>query len=182
MNDFSKRIPCKDGKCIGTINEKGYCNVCGKLSGIRSENEELKTIKFPIPPTAPTRKRSQSVFLPLTLKTKLPRVGHLEDLSLFFSSIQDAAHYRLKERISNCLVYPVGQPVFPVFPCGGILSPRQIPLKPKKPKLKWYDYLLIWRSNKRIGTFIQDMEKFKQQKRKAEEVNKWLSEVYNPEK
>ncbi len=28
--DFSERIPCGDGACIGTINEKGVCNVCGK--------------------------------------------------------------------------------------------------------------------------------------------------------
>jgi len=27
--DFSERIPCRDGNCIGTINEKGVCNVCG---------------------------------------------------------------------------------------------------------------------------------------------------------
>jgi len=28
--DFSERIPCGDGNCIGTINEKGVCNICGK--------------------------------------------------------------------------------------------------------------------------------------------------------
>ena len=28
--DLSERIPCRDGNCIGTINEKGVCNVCGK--------------------------------------------------------------------------------------------------------------------------------------------------------
>jgi hypothetical protein len=28
--DFSQRIPCSDGNCIGTINEKGVCNVCEK--------------------------------------------------------------------------------------------------------------------------------------------------------
>ena len=28
--DFSERIPCSDGNCIGTINEKGVCNVCGR--------------------------------------------------------------------------------------------------------------------------------------------------------
>jgi predicted amidophosphoribosyltransferase len=28
--DFSERIPCSDGNCIGTINEKGVCNLCGK--------------------------------------------------------------------------------------------------------------------------------------------------------
>jgi len=29
-SDFSERTPCSDGNCIGTINEKGVCNVCGK--------------------------------------------------------------------------------------------------------------------------------------------------------
>jgi len=28
--NFSERILCSDGSCIGTINEKGVCNVCGK--------------------------------------------------------------------------------------------------------------------------------------------------------
>jgi hypothetical protein len=28
--DFSERIPCGDGNCIGTINENRVCNVCGK--------------------------------------------------------------------------------------------------------------------------------------------------------
>jgi hypothetical protein len=28
--DFSKRILCGDGTCIGVINEKGVCSVCGK--------------------------------------------------------------------------------------------------------------------------------------------------------
>ena len=28
--DFSQRILCSDGSCIGVINEKGTCNVCGK--------------------------------------------------------------------------------------------------------------------------------------------------------
>jgi hypothetical protein len=30
--DLSERIPCHDGSCIGTINEKGVCNICGKPS------------------------------------------------------------------------------------------------------------------------------------------------------
>jgi len=29
-DDFSQRILCSDGNCIGVINEKGMCNVCGK--------------------------------------------------------------------------------------------------------------------------------------------------------
>jgi len=28
--DSSERIPCRDGTCVGTVNEKGVCNVCGK--------------------------------------------------------------------------------------------------------------------------------------------------------
>ena len=28
--DFSKRILCSDGNCIGVINEQGVCKVCGK--------------------------------------------------------------------------------------------------------------------------------------------------------
>ncbi|NWF94107.1 MAG: zinc ribbon domain-containing protein [Syntrophaceae bacterium] len=28
--DFSERILCSDGNCIGVINERGVCNVCGK--------------------------------------------------------------------------------------------------------------------------------------------------------
>ncbi|PIV21298.1 MAG: hypothetical protein COS40_08115 [Deltaproteobacteria bacterium CG03_land_8_20_14_0_80_45_14] len=28
--DLSERKLCSDGNCIGAINEKGVCNVCGK--------------------------------------------------------------------------------------------------------------------------------------------------------
>jgi hypothetical protein len=28
--DFSSRLLCSDGNCIGVINEKGFCKVCGK--------------------------------------------------------------------------------------------------------------------------------------------------------
>jgi hypothetical protein len=28
--ELSERIPCRDGSCIGTINEQGVCNECGK--------------------------------------------------------------------------------------------------------------------------------------------------------
>jgi len=28
--EFSERVVCSDGSCIGTINERGVCNVCGK--------------------------------------------------------------------------------------------------------------------------------------------------------
>ena len=27
--NVSERIPCPDGNCVGTINEKGVCNICG---------------------------------------------------------------------------------------------------------------------------------------------------------
>jgi predicted amidophosphoribosyltransferase len=29
-SDFSKRVLCSDGACIGVINEEGICKVCGK--------------------------------------------------------------------------------------------------------------------------------------------------------
>lgn len=29
-SDFSERILCSDGSCIGVINESGVCNICGK--------------------------------------------------------------------------------------------------------------------------------------------------------
>ncbi|MEN6616394.1 MAG: hypothetical protein ABFD12_07535 [Syntrophorhabdus sp.] len=29
-NDFANRILCSDGSCIGVIDEKGICKVCGK--------------------------------------------------------------------------------------------------------------------------------------------------------
>jgi hypothetical protein len=28
--DFSERVACSDGNCIGTVNEKGVCGICGK--------------------------------------------------------------------------------------------------------------------------------------------------------
>jgi hypothetical protein len=28
--DFSRRVLCSDGTCIGVINEEGICKVCGK--------------------------------------------------------------------------------------------------------------------------------------------------------
>jgi hypothetical protein len=30
MTDFPERLLCRDGNCIGTLNERGYWNVCGK--------------------------------------------------------------------------------------------------------------------------------------------------------
>lgn len=37
---LADRKLCSDGNCVGTINEKGICNVCGKPygeSGVRAE-------------------------------------------------------------------------------------------------------------------------------------------------
>ncbi len=28
--DLSQRILCRDGTCIGVVNEQGFCKVCGK--------------------------------------------------------------------------------------------------------------------------------------------------------
>ena len=28
--ETAERTPCSDGTCVGTINEKGICNICGK--------------------------------------------------------------------------------------------------------------------------------------------------------
>jgi hypothetical protein len=41
MDDFSQRILCSDGNCIGIINEQGFCNICGKpLRGKQEKGEE----------------------------------------------------------------------------------------------------------------------------------------------
>lgn len=29
-DDFSRRVLCSDGNCIGVVNEQGVCKVCGK--------------------------------------------------------------------------------------------------------------------------------------------------------
>jgi hypothetical protein len=44
MDDFSERIPCSDGKCIGIINERGVCNICGK--SFRGEEKKRKEDDF----------------------------------------------------------------------------------------------------------------------------------------
>ena len=38
MNDFSGRIPCSDGNCIGTLNEDGVCSICGKPGPLEVES------------------------------------------------------------------------------------------------------------------------------------------------
>ena len=42
MDDFSERISCSDGTCTGIINEKGFCNICGKPLQGWQEREEQK--------------------------------------------------------------------------------------------------------------------------------------------
>ena len=48
MNDSFERIPCLDGNCIGILNEKGHCNVCGKHSSeiikVRKDESKLRQI------------------------------------------------------------------------------------------------------------------------------------------
>ncbi len=48
MSDSSERIPCLDCNCVGTINEKGYCNVCGKTGAeiikLRKEESQVREL------------------------------------------------------------------------------------------------------------------------------------------
>jgi hypothetical protein len=45
MSETSERTSCSDGTCTGIINEKGFCNVCGKPSKGWQEREEQKKIE-----------------------------------------------------------------------------------------------------------------------------------------
>jgi hypothetical protein len=36
-DDFSNRVLCIDGTCIGVINEQGVCNECGKTYSEEAE-------------------------------------------------------------------------------------------------------------------------------------------------
>ena len=45
MYDISERISCSDGTCTGIINERGFCNICGKPSKGWQEGEEQKKIE-----------------------------------------------------------------------------------------------------------------------------------------
>jgi hypothetical protein len=45
MHDLSERISCSDGSCTGIINERGFCNICGKPSKGMQEIEEQKKIE-----------------------------------------------------------------------------------------------------------------------------------------
>ena len=43
MYDISERISCSDGTCTGIINERGFCNICGKpLKGLQEREEQKK--------------------------------------------------------------------------------------------------------------------------------------------
>ncbi len=45
MSDLSERISCSDGTCTGIINERGFCNICGKPLKGWQEREEQKKIE-----------------------------------------------------------------------------------------------------------------------------------------
>jgi hypothetical protein len=46
MDDFSERVLCSDGTCTGIINEKGFCNICGKpLQGWQERGEQKRREK-----------------------------------------------------------------------------------------------------------------------------------------
>jgi len=46
MDDLSERISCSDGTCTGIINERGFCNICGKpLKGCQEREEQKKIEK-----------------------------------------------------------------------------------------------------------------------------------------
>ena len=45
MGDLSGRISCSDGTCTGIINERGFCNICGKPLKGWQEKEEQKKIE-----------------------------------------------------------------------------------------------------------------------------------------
>jgi hypothetical protein len=45
MYEISERISCSDGTCTGIINEKGFCNICGKPLKGWQEREEQKKIE-----------------------------------------------------------------------------------------------------------------------------------------
>ena len=83
--------------------------------------------------------------------------AHLEDRVSFSSSIQNAARYRLAERMSQSSVYPVPRPEFSTFPKGVVeISPRQA-------EREWYDYILYpkrWEYSYKVTEF-----------------NDWLSEL-----
>jgi hypothetical protein len=47
-SDVSQSVPCGDRNCIGTINDQGVCNICGKpyiKKSIRQEGKNVRTYK-----------------------------------------------------------------------------------------------------------------------------------------
>jgi len=61
-DSFRDRVPCNNGSCMGIINEKGFCNVCGKPhkpeSGFYDE-ENIKNVS-----TSPKSSLSGTSFSP----------------------------------------------------------------------------------------------------------------------
>ncbi len=43
--DFSQRVPCSDGNCIGVINKQGVCNTCGKPYIPTHKDKVIETLK-----------------------------------------------------------------------------------------------------------------------------------------
>jgi hypothetical protein len=52
-----KRVPCNDGCCIGTVNEKGFCSVCGKLRNTGRLQEKDLPIYYPSSGTAEANRK-----------------------------------------------------------------------------------------------------------------------------
>lgn len=96
------------------------------------------TVNFPPPPSLPGSVKYDTIFLPLPLttklldskvhskslispraaplNTKLPNRAHLEDYTIFCTSVSDASKYRLAERISLLPEYPIPKPTNTHFP------------------------------------------------------------------
>jgi len=75
-----------------------------------------KTPEFPLPPKPQSSIQYHSAFLPLNLASLSSNKVHLDEYSLFVSSIQNANSYRLSERIPKSAEYPVEKPRLPNFP------------------------------------------------------------------
>jgi len=97
-------------------------------------------IRFPAPPKPLPKQQYSSgdLFLPPTFAEGATDSLHLDDYTHFHSFIRDAPKYRLIERTSNLLNYPVPKPTFPSFPSSINVLP------PKAAGLRWYQYLMIW--------------------------------------
>lgn len=147
------------------------------------KKEALKgVVEFPDPPRPPNRQQYHSVFLPpqfdaeaayevagiflgdnkhdklLRSSAEVANKIHLDDYSRFYSLIQEAAQYRLAERISKARDYPVPKPELPSFP------PRIRVLEQRQIHLRWYNYL---------------QSEFLRRKNETEQYNKWLVALLN---